>query len=280
VGLIAAVAGSRLGPGTALHAVLCLVSGWAGLAASVFHLGRPLYAYRALIGLRHSWLSREVLTFGVFAALATISVGLDRLRPGWPPASEGLRVALLGAVVVSGSAGLACSVMVYHAVRRPSWHASYVGIKFAGTAAVLGLATALVSLSVAAVGYPGAPGGTSSVPLWSIAIGLMAATSGKLWFEGRLSRLFARSGLLPLRQTALLLRGPLKRSARLRGLLGLVGGIVLPGLVMAASGWGHPGPTAALAILGLSASIGAEVAERYLFFTAVVRPRMPGGLLP
>ena len=50
-------------------------SGWAGLAASVLHLGRPLYAYRALIGLRHSWLSREVLAFGLFATLATVYVG-------------------------------------------------------------------------------------------------------------------------------------------------------------------------------------------------------------
>jgi Fe-S-cluster-containing dehydrogenase component/DMSO reductase anchor subunit len=280
VGLIAVLADSRLGQGTALHVVLCLVLGWAGLAASVFHLGRPLYAYRALIGLRHSWLSREVLAFGLFAALATIYVGLDSLRPAWLPVSAGLRVAVLVAVVVSGSAGLGSSVMVYHAVRRASWHASYVGIKFAGTAAVLGLATALVSLSIGAIGRPDALSEVSSLPLWLIAIGLMAATSGKLWFEGRLSLLFLRSKLLPLRQTALLLRGALKRPVRLRSLLGLGGGIVLPGLAMVASALGHPGPTAAFAILGLAASIGAEAVERYLFFTAVVRPRMPGGPLP
>jgi formate dehydrogenase iron-sulfur subunit len=32
------------------------------LAASTLHLGRPIYAWRAMRGLRHSWLSREVLS--------------------------------------------------------------------------------------------------------------------------------------------------------------------------------------------------------------------------
>ena len=41
--------------------------GMGSVGASVLHLGRPLYAYRALIGVRHSWLSREVLAFGLFA---------------------------------------------------------------------------------------------------------------------------------------------------------------------------------------------------------------------
>ena len=39
-------------------------------------------------------------------------------------------------------------------------------------------------------------------------------------------------------------------------------------------------PLAAYTILALAASIGGETAERYLFFTAVVRPKMPGGLRP
>jgi len=41
--------------------------GLLGLAASILHLGRPQYAFRAIIGLRSSWLSREILAFGVFA---------------------------------------------------------------------------------------------------------------------------------------------------------------------------------------------------------------------
>ena len=36
-----------------------------------FHLGRPLYAFRAVLGLRHSWLSREIVAFGAFAGSAS-----------------------------------------------------------------------------------------------------------------------------------------------------------------------------------------------------------------
>ena len=189
-------------------------------------------------------------------------------------------MALLGAVVVSGLAGVASSVMVYHAVRREFWHASYGGVKFAGTAAILGLATALAAQGVAEVRRPHVPDVISSYGLWIVALGLIATTSAKLGFEARLVRGFERSKLLTLRKTSLLLRGALKRQAGLRQLLGVAGGIVLPALAIAASAWAGSGTTAAVAILALAASIGAETAERYLFFAAVVRPKMPGGMLP
>ena len=41
------------------------------LGASVLHLGRPQYAFRAVLGLRTSWLSREALGFGLFAGAGT-----------------------------------------------------------------------------------------------------------------------------------------------------------------------------------------------------------------
>ncbi|MGC4063771.1 MAG: dimethyl sulfoxide reductase anchor subunit [Polyangiaceae bacterium] len=46
--------------------------GWLalGLIASVLHLGRPWLAYRAIMNLRHSWLSREALTLGIFAEIS------------------------------------------------------------------------------------------------------------------------------------------------------------------------------------------------------------------
>ncbi len=166
--LVALAVGSSGGSGAVLQTILCLGFGWAGLAASVVHLGRPLYAYRALIGLRHSWLSREVLAFGLFAALATIYVALVVLCGGWFAASSGVRAVVLGLVVATGSIGVACSVLVYHAVRRPFWQASYGGLKFAGSAVVLGLATALAALGVAALSHPAA----------ALGGGVMAAVNG------------------------------------------------------------------------------------------------------
>src|SRR5262245_54818328 len=56
----------------AYHAVIALAAGLLALGASVFHLGRPKYAFRAVIGLKTSWLSREILAFGAFAGAAAL----------------------------------------------------------------------------------------------------------------------------------------------------------------------------------------------------------------
>ncbi|HWJ60963.1 MAG TPA: DmsC/YnfH family molybdoenzyme membrane anchor subunit, partial [Acidimicrobiales bacterium] len=53
-----------------------LVTGLVALAASVLHLGRPLLAWRAMLGIRRSWLSREILAFGTFAGAGVAQAGL------------------------------------------------------------------------------------------------------------------------------------------------------------------------------------------------------------
>src|SRR5207253_9475046 len=58
------------GAGRLTAAVLAAVA----LAVSLLHLGRPLYAWKALRNLRRSWLSREVALFGAYGALAAVAV--------------------------------------------------------------------------------------------------------------------------------------------------------------------------------------------------------------
>src|SRR4051812_38955499 len=62
----------------AVLAVAAFVVLQAGLILSVFHLGKPLKAWRFFLGLRTSWMSREILAFGLFAgasgAVATCAV--------------------------------------------------------------------------------------------------------------------------------------------------------------------------------------------------------------
>lgn len=59
--------GARFAP---VQFTAAAVSGITGLLASVAHLGRPLGAWRSFLGLRTSWLSREIVSLGVFAGLA------------------------------------------------------------------------------------------------------------------------------------------------------------------------------------------------------------------
>ncbi len=261
-----------------LQSALCLAFAWAGLAASVSHLGRPQYAYRALIGLRHSWLSREVLAFGLFAALATIHVLLVFLAPAPVANAPGLRAAMVAMIVSTGVSGVACSVLIYHVVQRPFWRAPLSGVKFGGTSLVLGLAIALAAGAIARLFHPSTP--STDWLVEAAAIGLIGASCGKLWLEHRLCRGFATSELAPLRGTARLLGGALARPAAKRRFLGVVGGVVLPLLAVAAMATASAAAGAAAAVLALAVSIAGEMAERYLFFAAVVRPKMPGAWMP
>jgi formate dehydrogenase iron-sulfur subunit len=109
--------------------IVAAVVGALGLAASMLHLGRPFYAFRALLGLRTSWMSREILAFGAYAPLVA--------------AFAILRMQALGtAALAFGALGVFCSVLIYHATRRAFWSFPRTAFKFGTTAAILGLALA------------------------------------------------------------------------------------------------------------------------------------------
>ena len=132
---------ARRGAASAFDAVVALATGFVALGASVLHLGRPRYAYRAVIGFRHSWLSREVIAFGAFTALATpYALGL------W----LGQSLPLLGvAVAACGVLGVACSVMIYVVTGRPAWTVRRVATSFTRTTLVGGSVTVLWAAAVA-----------------------------------------------------------------------------------------------------------------------------------
>jgi DMSO reductase anchor subunit len=230
-----------------------LVPAFLGMAASVWHLGRPQFAYRAIIGLRHSWLSREVAAFGLFAMLALAHAAIVQIDPAHAKVSA-------FAATLAGVVGLYCSVMVYHVVRRPFWRHSISGPKFGGTALVLGLALANVLVGAQR----------------SIGFGLIATSAIKLAIDLHILTHLSDPRYSLLRRTALLLCGPLARVSGLRVALGVVGGIVLPAAAMALGA--YPLFRTSLASVAFVLLLAGELAERSLFFTAVVRPKMPGGL--
>jgi Fe-S-cluster-containing dehydrogenase component/DMSO reductase anchor subunit len=232
-----------------------LALGLAGIGASLLHLGRPLFAYRALIGLRHSWLSREVAAFGLFAQSALLHAAILFGWPGWAIVSSAI-------TATTGLLAVACSVMVYHAVRRPFWSATITGPKFVGTAIVLGLAAA----------YTASAG--------SNAVGLSLAIAGllRLAMDGRILSHRLRTEPTPLRRTAELICGPLANLSVFRLGLGLLGPVAIP-LFMLFAGISLPDELRTeLGIVAFGVTFLAEIAERVLFFKAVVRPKMPGGL--
>ena len=51
-------AGGTLAAIRPMHLIAALLLAFLGMFAAVFHLGRPFYAYRALLGLKTSWLTK------------------------------------------------------------------------------------------------------------------------------------------------------------------------------------------------------------------------------
>jgi formate dehydrogenase iron-sulfur subunit len=268
--LLPTVAAER--PATLPTALVALSAAAVALAASVLHLGRPLQAWRALLGLRRSWLSREILAFGLFAPAAAAYAGA---LAGLPPLAG--HATPLGAVAaVSGVAGVGTSVMVYAATGRAWWSLPRVAGRFALTTLLGGLGTLLATLTVTAavvgVEEPAAVG-------WLAAALTLAVLAGA---TGELALLRHRAGPAddPLARTARLLTRQLRGLLVSRIALLLAGGVAAPWLawVMLTQGTVSATAAAVCAVGGLLGLLAAELLERWRFFTAVAPRRMPGRL--
>jgi formate dehydrogenase iron-sulfur subunit len=265
----------------AAHAIAGLVVGMIGMNASLLHLGRPLYAFRALIGLRTSWLSREILAFSVFAGLASAYTGAAcafLLDIHLPRSVEQL---LGAAAAIVGLAGIACSMKIYADTRRPFWETIVTGPKFFATALVLGLPAALLiclgatlcSSDLTIAGVMASYGKTLCRCLLVVAV-------GKLLFESLIFVSLRHRQPTPLKRTAQLMTGELGLATMQRFFFGLIGGVLLPGLLLlenrvAPAGY-SPFFVAFAVVLIFVVLLLGEFLERYLFFTAVVAPKMPG----
>jgi Fe-S-cluster-containing dehydrogenase component/DMSO reductase anchor subunit len=277
--VLRSVLGSRtnvLGALRPSNAIVALVLGVLALGASVLHLGRPLYAFRAALGIRHSWLSREIVAFGAFAGLATAYAGA--LLTGFPSGGD----RLLGPLVAAtGLAAVWCSVMVYVATGRTWWRAGTVAPKFLGSTLVCGLATVLFT-TIATSAVLG--GSTAEAALAHIArplsIALISVVTLKLVGEASVFLHLVDRGSNDLKRTSTLLSGDLRRWTWARFGAGIVGGLILPAAAFGATGTAAPSSVLCMLIAGaaLLTVVAGELAERSLFFKALASPRMPGDL--
>jgi Fe-S-cluster-containing dehydrogenase component/DMSO reductase anchor subunit len=257
-----------------LHSVVALALGLLALGASTLHLGRPRYAWRAFIGWRRSWLSREIIVFAVFALLATLQGAGFALAP----LSRFDSVGVGAAISLSGLLGVYCSVMVYQDTRRQFWRGGPTAVKFLCTSLLLGAAVILFATSLQGLLFPAVAGHGAYHELTGWLTGtLIAASVVKLCAEAGVLRHLRDPHRSEMKGTARLLTGELSEIATARVLFGLIGGVVLPLAFLVRA------PLPGFATLGVTlwiilfTAVG-EFLERYLFFVSVVPPRMPGGI--
>jgi formate dehydrogenase iron-sulfur subunit len=258
------------------EAGFALAMGLIALGASVFHLGRPRYAFRVVIGFRHSWLSREAFAFGAFAATATAYAAVL----WWPNSALRFAVVPLGAsVAITGAVGVFCSIKIYVATQREWWAWRYTGTKFVLSAAICGVATALVTTSLASFVVGGEiPAIVSEAISRPLSLCLVGFSATKLLSELVFFHHSQTPEVTDRKRTALLMAGALRAISRARFILGVTGGLILPTLVWFFVKAEHLHPLWALfvSIAALVCATAGELAERYLYFRAVSIPRMPG----
>ena len=260
-----------------VHALSALGFGLLSLAAATLHLGRPLLAYRAVLGLRHSWLSREIVAFGVFANLAAVYAVVLWFFPQLDTTARPL--VLGGGVVAAGLTGVFCSMMIYVYTQRPFWSGSRTFVKFSLTTVWLGLSTVL-AVSLVAAGFSDALAVRELMADYGrwLCHAIVYVAAAKLLYEASLFRHLASKQATPLNRSARLMVGELVVWSRWRFAAGVVGGLLLP-LAMLNQSATAPGTTiAALGLASFALSLLGETLERTLFFTAAVAPRMPGAL--
>jgi DMSO reductase anchor subunit len=200
---------------------------------------------------RRSWLSREVLLFSAFSAVAPLYAGMLWLEAPGSTLVGGLTVLL-------GIAGVTASACIYRVPSRPSWNTPYTLAQFGLTAALLG------PLLAAAAGV-----GESR---WLVLTA--AAMAGTQFVVIALSffRCIA-SDSLELKGTARLLSTVLARTFVLRGALLALGAIGVPLLAGPAAGFAADAMTAPgypTFMVALALAVAGEIAGRYLFFVSAV----------
>lgn len=212
------------------------------LAAAPMHLGRPIYAWRALRGLKTSWLSREILGLSLFAGAASAysaALFFD---------IAGRSVAGL-ATTAFGIAGVACSAYIYVVRARPAWFSRYTVAEFFCSALLLG------PLFVRALNVSDSP-----ALVWGAVAGGMAQLAVQLLKLVWLSN----SETFELRASARLLTGRLRNALMARIAILVVGSILVPSI--------SPAVAFAIALLG-------EWLGRWLFFVSVVPKNSPAAFV-
>lgn len=244
---VAAVLAARLqaSPTVAVAAWLGPALVLAGFAAVATEAGRPLRGARVLARVRTSWMSRELVLGGVFAAAALA----EWLVPGPGPRATAT-VAALALVVAQGC-------ILRRATAVPAWDVAVLPLLFVASALVSGAGLVLVA---EAVGGGDAGGGVLTGALAVLVLGFVAWLTYVTWSD---DPGFARP-------TAPLRGGP-------GAVLG-IGGYLLPALAIALA-LALP-PLAPAAALGGVLMIAGQVWTKWLLILSVatLRPVTLGSL--
>jgi Fe-S-cluster-containing dehydrogenase component/DMSO reductase anchor subunit len=237
----------------AITSAAALVVGLAGVALSTLHLGQPLKAWRAFLGWRKSWLSREIMTFGALPAGGQVI-----FATWWLGSYEWMRLAVTGTAAAAVLA-VWCSVMVYVDTRRPFWSMTNVAAKFLGTMLLLGAGLCAVVWNWTGM----------AIASWAMAFTLGARWCLSIWELASYRRALTDE-TCAWHKSARIMRKHLSLQIDVRAFLLVATGLLTPVMIAAGAAmtW--------MLSLSLLLMFGSQVIERLYFFTAAAGSKMPG----
>lgn len=228
------------------------------LIFSLFHLGTPFGAYRSLLNLGSSWLSREILTAGGFLVLWFFTYKAYQKESsgnslGWLTSFVGLLTILSMASIYSNSI-------------RPAWSNAHTFIAFFGATFVLGTAGA-----IALIGHI-AKGQTLSSEAMAVLkkvcyVGAVALIIPLIYLPVFLGSL--NSGDPAAQASSMLLTGSYLIPLIIRWAFSLVGVIMLTNLVLKQSKAGRI-LSANSILLAVALILVGEFIGRYVFYASAV----------
>ncbi len=255
----------------------------AGLAVSVLHLGRPLGAWRFFLGLRTSWMSREILAFSLFAATAGGCVAvsgapwIEAQTARWIGSgsllaqafgilrSHAVFMPLSIGTAALGLASVFCSAMIYVDTRRAFWAGGLTVPKFFGTTVLLGAAGAACSLA-----WTHRFTGGFGAAMAAVAITAAAIHAILVGWEARNLFTSLQDSAAAAHRSARVMWELCKPLVLARAAL-FLGALFAALLTVADAARAAEWATFSFALTAASLTV-----ERFLFFTAVEAPRMPG----
>ncbi len=235
----------------------------AALTCTLFHLGRPLRALRAMAAVRRSWLSREVAAFSAFAGLGVVPPAAFMARQFELGDLSVLQLPALVLTTLVGFLGIYTSVRIYRIPARPAWDSTRTNVQFFLSALVLGAAFGLLVQSLL-------PTSVTLTRPTALLLAVSASVSALMPFMLAIEGMRGEPSVLA---SARILSRAFSRTLLLRTCLAVS---VAIGASYAA--WSAPAPMHIGFAFGLLAvAFLVEELGRYLFFRCVVPRNMPLG---
>ncbi len=247
------------------------------LNTAVFHLGRPIYAFKAVKMWKTSWLSREVLFFGIFGFLAFLYAGLwlDELYLNILFFPDSIRTLLGTLVAISGLAGIFSSAYIYMVPARPAWNTPNTALRFFMTTFVLGPSFAIM---VMLASQKLQSEQLLSYPYLYLNLGLMIfAALIQLFILSSTFFYMNQTKDRELKGTAILLTTRFRYHLITRMVLLVLGGFIFPViLIYTITHGGDYNTLFWLSLVNFAVLSASEVIGRYLFFVSVIPKNMAG----